>query len=408
MKKLIVTVGLALLPRLGWSACAITSGPLRLEKPTVGDSGSTWAACLGRDLDIISSSAATVSASSFNVAGQIVVRSTTATGAHDLLRLENVNGLGLFKARENGDVIVGLSTSAFVSGKLGVGTLSPSDMLHINNAAGSNNIRISGDATTWLKIGFDLGAGGGRTLTWNPGSGIQFHTSDSVDAYITNNNATNADLILGAGSSTADHIHIQSGGNVGIGTASPGYKLEVSSAIRVGGNQSAGPGAIKQSFDMAGSNDYQLRESISDSLCFDADSQNSPDFCVGFNAITIGVGGTPLSVISTGTQTGTSSNPSNLDAATFIKLDHRRFGNQVHVFGEVNLDPTAAGAASFRMTLPVASNFTVQEDCSGGFNGTVDFGRIYGSAANDVCIFEFVATDGTSRGFNFWADYIVK
>ena len=56
-----------------WSLCTLTTGGLTLEKPRLGDSGSIVAACLNRNLDVISSSVAVVGIGTTNRFGLVFV-----------------------------------------------------------------------------------------------------------------------------------------------------------------------------------------------------------------------------------------------------------------------------------------------------------------------------------------------
>ena len=98
--------------------------------------------------------------------------------------------------------------SILSSGLIGIGTNNPSRLLHVSNSGGVNDCEIRIENTD----------GEGRQLTFF-GSGSTARAIKHTGA-----SAGNA-LAFTAGSDT--HMLIDSSGNVGVGTASPGGKLEV-------------------------------------------------------------------------------------------------------------------------------------------------------------------------------------
>jgi len=95
----------------------------------------------------------------------------------------------------------------------------------------------------------------------------------------------------------------------------------------------------------------------------------------------------------------------NLDGATpNASTRYSRVGNVVFVSGLINLNPTAGGAASVRLTVPIVSAFAAVTDASGNFcDAILDQGRISAVAATALVILEFTAVSvvDTTYGFNF-------
>ena len=108
-------------------------------------------------------------------------------------------------------------------GNVGIGTTSPNDGLEVYN----KHIRISNtyNAGSVLKIYTNDNAVADGSIQW-------YGSDNLLDAMITANGAASGDLqfYTGAGGATAK-LTIQSGGNVGIGTITPGYKLEVNGSF---------------------------------------------------------------------------------------------------------------------------------------------------------------------------------
>lgn len=115
--------------------------------------------------------------------------------------------------------------------------------------------------------------------------------------------------------------------------------------------------------------------------------------------------------LAAGTYTPTSSAAANLAAnPTMTEAQYLRVGNTVTVSGRFTADPTAAGAASFELTLPVASNIGAAEDAAGvAFSGSIagQGAEITGSVANNTAIVSWVAVDITSQLWSYTFSYQV-
>jgi hypothetical protein len=105
------------------------------------------------------------------------------------------------------------------SGNVGIGTASPSEKLHV-----SGNVRIEGDLTvngSYTQIDTDVNT----TEQWNV-------TNDGTGPAVTINQ-TGAQDIMDVQDDGTSVFYIEDGGNVGIGTTSPGYKLDVAGSARI-------------------------------------------------------------------------------------------------------------------------------------------------------------------------------
>lgn len=108
----------------------------------------------------------------------------------------------------SGSAVSVADNNLLVEGRVGIGTTSPQDKLHIYDPADSA-IRLQR-------------SGSSAYAEWRYVTGTSFLGTVEHDAFVlmTNN---------------ADRIHIHEDGNVGIGIANPGIKLEVNGPIRASG-----------------------------------------------------------------------------------------------------------------------------------------------------------------------------
>jgi hypothetical protein len=107
------------------------------------------------------------------------------------------------------------------SGNVGIGTTSPTNKLYIVSSAQNSGLSV-------MDFNGAGGWGGGINLGV---SGLSFESLGKVYTYLTNSGpgtvAGDMRFQTASGSALSDRMVITSGGNVGIGTTAPGYKLEV-------------------------------------------------------------------------------------------------------------------------------------------------------------------------------------
>lgn len=113
-----------------------------------------------------------------------------------------------------------------------------------------------------------------------------------------------------------------------------------------------------------------------------------------------------------GVYTPTRSAETNLDAnVTMTEAQYMRVGNTVTVSGRFTADPTlTATATSFEITLPVASNIGAAEDVAGvAFCGNIAGmgAEIIGVVANDTAKILWVSSDITSQSWSYQFSYQV-
>jgi len=186
------------------------------------------------------------------------------------------------------------------SGNVGIGTTSPAAELHVNNSSGAAFTRISGTTAAVLDMY------GGATNT----KPIRFFGGSDTEAYagiraLANNSGLSFETGVGGSTAASERMRITSSGNVGIGTSSPGEKLDVSGNIRALGANSRvmfGPNGFEAGIKYASDATLQIASRTGENIAF----TNGND---GAERMRIDSSGSLL--------VGTTSNPDNrFDLAT--------------------------------------------------------------------------------------------
>lgn len=122
------------------------------------------------------------------------------------------------------------------------------------------------------------------------------------------------------------------------------------------------------------------------------------------------VTGTANQYIASGTYTPTLTNVTNVAASTARQAQWMRVGNVVTVAGQVDIDPTAAGATELGVSLPIASALTTAFQLGGTANSNVAAGEeamVDADAANDRARIRWTAVDVTNHTYAFTFTYEV-
>lgn len=123
------------------------------------------------------------------------------------------------------------------------------------------------------------------------------------------------------------------------------------------------------------------------------------------------VTGTTNQYIASGTYTPTLFNTTNVAASTAYLCQWIRTGNVVTVSGKVDIDPTAAAVTLLGMSIPIASNFTAEQNV-GGVAATDTAAvenavRVLADAANDRASFSYTAIGILNNSFSFTFTYLI-
>jgi hypothetical protein len=108
---------------------------------------------------------------------------------------------------------------------------------------------------------------------------------------------------------------------------------------------------------------------------------------------------------ASGDYTPTSAASTNVDAvangsAKFTRLNK----DYVQVAGYIEIDPTATGATTVDLTIPIASNFAANTDGFGtsvGGSSTRQAGMVFADATDDGLTISFIADDTANRAHRF-------
>lgn len=109
-------------------------------------------------------------------------------------------------------------------------------------------------------------------------------------------------------------------------------------------------------------------------------------------------------LVDSGTYTPTVTMVLNLDSVTAHGCQYLRVGNVVTVSGEVGFDCTSIGSLTqFRVSLPIASNFSNAYECAGGgaekFTAAQSACTIQADTTNDAASIIFRASSSASSIF---------
>lgn len=159
-------------------------------------------------------------------------------------------------------------------------------------------------------------------------------------------------------------------GMVGIGTTTPNQMLTVSGVasprINISGNAAGSPGI---NFSQGSTNRaFVFYDGANGVLTLSRTGGTETGIKINASDnLVVGLNGTPLAIISTGTYTPVCSDNINLDSCTPGVANFTRIGNMVMVSGNIAIDPAAASdtQTTFELSLPISSDLALATDVAG-------------------------------------------
>ena len=265
-------------------------------------------------------------------AGDAGFRMETASYSNDVLSLRNSNGRLDFAA---------LAMTILTNGNVGIGTTSPTENLHVYDDASSGTASV--DIANFQQSSNDIG---GAALSLATAIKIGGTTRYAQIKALHNQWASSATALsfwTDNGTNT-EKMRITNSGNVGIGTSSPGTKLEV-----VG----TGVNGIELGQESGGSDSSRLFFTNSTNVCAIRSSGGSLKFSTGAT-INSSSGDDRVTIDSSGSTTINSTDENCLELhhtdgnSTVLKMNNDVTNSNNIKFGGSEFQVTPAGTVTFK------------------------------------------------------------
>ena len=255
-----------------------------------------------------------------------------------------------------------------------LGGVNISGGLRANGSSGTSGQVLTssgGGAMSWTTVS---GGGGGSSPWTTSGSDIIYNTGNvRIGSYITHDGDTNtyfgfpSDDTFIIKTNGTERLRANSSGNIGIGTASPGYKLDVIGDINMSSGSSLRINGVAQSFgggggsSLSGTNTFEWGTGVS--------GKETNAGKIGYSTFTSGSNGA-LDIVGAGTGT-TNRNVRIFDhlgigtgsPEAYLHVKREGSSGESNVYIQAYSDSTGDRAALFLGT-PHSSSTTSQPKCA--------------------------------------------
>lgn len=344
--------------------------------------------------------------------------SVSVNGLDDII-VDNVIVLGsesftgLAGDTYNDQIIIGSQSYTQAGGA--IGNIILGHATAVSPGTSSNNIMIGG-ANSFADTDFNIILGNANTNT------ITGHASSAIVGNFSNVQSPNVIVIggdplegtdfgmftmhLGRGEQTRD-TSIENGV---VYTASKAFDTDIAGIdVRINGGQSTGTGVggkVIIGTSKASSTGSTLN-GYADVVEFD---QNGNIRAARLHNNATAQGSASEQDIRSGTYTPTLTNTTNVAASTARLAQWLRLGNVVTVSGQLDIDPTGAGAVLLGISLPVPSAFATAFSLGGTASSMTTAGESAGleaDATNDRASLKYIAVDVTNHTMAYQFTYVV-
>jgi len=127
--------------------------------------------------------------------------------------------------------------SYFSAGNVGIGTTSPDSLLEISSSSATDFLKLTsgGGSATPVKLIFEKSGSEQGIIEYNRNGDLEIYNTDG-----------DGGVMIDGSASAGGDLYVNNAGNVGIGTTSPGEKLDVAGNIKLSGNLDIGGSVQKQ------------------------------------------------------------------------------------------------------------------------------------------------------------------
>lgn len=274
----------------------------------------------------------------------------------------------------------------------------------ITSTVTSGDVLTAGSATTGGVIANFYSSGANFMWGINNSTGSNVITTSAYATYLFNR--SNTDLVFGTNEivrytiSAAGNNTWTGSGTFGGGLTSRSHNIYEASAAR---------GAFAPyNLVVGGGTDYSVGIFSEGEIYMATGGSATKKFTMSTTGAATFSGNLTAANLTSGTYTPTPTNISNTASFTTYALQYLRVGNTATVSGRLTVQASSASDTEFRITLPIASNFTATTNAGGSgvfqFDGYKPVG-IKADITNDQATFFYAASSTATNDLYFSFTY---